>query len=52
MTNLYKRLDRMNMELASLHITYAKKEDVNRDFQYIREALVRIEENLKQKIDK
>ena len=51
-TNLYGRLQNQDAELGRLHEIYAKKEDVNRDFQYIRESLVRIEENLTKKIDK
>lgn len=50
--NLYKRLHDMENRLNNLHEIYAKREDVNRDFSYIRESLKRIEEKLDHKADK
>lgn len=50
--NLYKRLHDMENRLNNLHDTYAKRDDVNRDFMYIRESLKRIEEKLDHKADK
>lgn len=50
--NLYSRIHDMDKEMSDLHNVYAKKEDVNRDFKYIRESLARIEEKLDKKVDK
>lgn len=50
--NLYKRLSNIEDRLNSLHVTYAKKEDVNRDFTIIQESLKRIEDKLDKKVDK
>jgi len=50
--NLYGRLHEMDSELSNLHHTYAKKEDVHRDFRFIRESLQRIEDQLLSKVDK
>lgn len=50
--NLYSRLHNMDERLNGLHETYAKKEDVNRDFTFIQESLKRIEDKLDKKVDK
>ena len=51
-TNLYSQLRDMKAELANLHNTYAKKEDVNRDFTAIQASLQRIEDKLDKKVDR
>lgn len=50
--NLYSRLTSMAKDLGELHLTYAKKEDVNRDFSRILDSLKRIEDKLDNKVDK
>lgn len=50
--NLYSRLHHVDERLNGLHETYAKKEDVNRDFILIQETLKRIEDKIDKKVDK
>lgn len=50
--NLYSQLRDIKKELAGLHKEYAKKEDVNRDFQAIQDILKRIEDKLDRKVDR
>lgn len=51
-TNLYSRLRDQDAELGRLHEIYAKKDDVNRDFNAIQATLLRIEEKLDRKVDR
>jgi len=50
--NLYSQLKDMKTELANLHTIYAKKDDVNRDFNAIQASLQRIEDKLDRKQDR
>lgn len=50
--NLYAKIGTMEDQINGLHQTYAKKEDVNRDFTFIQESLKRIEDKLDRKVDK
>lgn len=50
--NLYTQLRDIRAELALLHTVYAKKDDVNRDFQTIQDSLKRIEDKLDKKVDR
>lgn len=46
------RIKTLEKIVSDLHLTYAKREDVQRDFDYIKAALVRIESKLDGKADK
>ena len=50
--NLYARMRDIEIAAQLLHETYAKKDDVNRDFDLIRKSLERIENLLEQKAPK
>jgi len=52
LTNLYQRLNKIEYTAANLHETYAKKDDVNRDFKTIQDSLTRIEDKLDRKQDR
>lgn len=47
-----KRLHALEEKVANLHTIYAKKEDVESDFQEIKATLLRIENKLDGKQDK
>jgi len=49
---LFTRLNKMEDALNTLHLIYAKKEDVTRDFQQIQDTLQRIEDKLDRKQDR
>ena len=51
-TNLYSQIKDFRQQIGDLHLIYAKKSDVQNDFQIIRESLQRIEDKLDRKADR
>lgn len=47
-----RRISTLEEKVSNLHLTYAKREDVDQDFQEIKATLLRIETKIDRKQDK
>lgn len=48
----HSNIKSLEERINNLHITYAKREDVQRDFKMIMDSLQRIEDQLQKKVDR